>query len=85
MSANFIAPDGTPHLAASHLGISVCLCPNKKDRRLMAYWQEVDVRLSNFCFLDTDCLMLGGSLGSSRRSAGKYPVKRLHRKVAVKP
>ena len=28
-----------------------------------------------FCFLDADCLVVGGSQGSSRRSAGKSPVK----------
>ena len=28
-----------------------------------------------FCFLDADCLVVGESQGSSRRSAGKYPVK----------
>ena len=35
----------------------------------------IDVRLSNFCLLDADCLVVGESQGSSRRSAGKYPVK----------
>ena len=30
-----------------------------------------------FCFLDSDCLVVGKSLGSSRRSVGKYPVKPL--------
>ena len=29
LQANRIAPDGTPHFAASHLGYSVCLCPIK--------------------------------------------------------
>ena len=28
-----------------------------------------------FCFLDADCLVVGESQGSSRRSVGKYPVK----------
>ena len=28
-----------------------------------------------FCFLDADCLVVGKSRSSSRRSAGKYPVK----------
>ena len=28
-----------------------------------------------FCFLDADCLVVGESQSSSRRSAGKYPVK----------
>ena len=28
-----------------------------------------------FCFLDGDCLVVGESQGSSRRSVGKYPVK----------
>ena len=33
-----------------------------------------DLRV-RFCFLDTDCLVVGESQGSSRRSVGKYPVK----------
>ena len=28
-----------------------------------------------FCFLDSNCLVVGESQGSSRRSVGKYPVK----------
>ena len=28
-----------------------------------------------FCFLDADCLVVGESQSSSRRSAGRYPVK----------
>ena len=28
-----------------------------------------------FCFLEADCLVVGESQGSSRRSVGKYPVK----------
>ena len=34
-----------------------------------------------FCFLDADCLVVGESQGSSRRSVGKYPVKPPRRKV----
>ena len=28
-----------------------------------------------FCFLDADCLVVGESQSSSRRSAGRYPMK----------
>ena len=36
------------------------------------------VRLSNFCFLDANCLVVGESQGSSLCSDGKYPVKTPH-------
>ena len=32
-------------------------------------------RTKQFCFLNADCLVVGESQSSSRRSAGKYPVK----------
>ena len=41
---------------------------------LRAYLQEIDVRLSNFCFLDADCLVMGDSHGDSLCSVGKYSV-----------
>ena len=37
--------------------------------------QEIDVRLSNFCFLDANCLVVGESQGSFRRLTGRFPVK----------
>ena len=39
-------------------------------------WLTGDRRQTKqFCFLDADCLVVGKSQSSSRRSAGKYPVK----------
>ena len=38
-----------------------------------------DIRQTKqFCFLDADCLVVGESQSSSRRSAGRYPVKPPH-------
>lgn len=41
----------------------------------------IDVTLSNFCFLDKDCQVVGKSQGSSPGSARKYPVKPPRQKV----
>ena len=39
MTANRIAPDGTPHFAVSHLGLFCLPMSNKKDARLI--WAKV--------------------------------------------
>ena len=38
-------------------------------------FQEIDIRLSNFCFLDIDSLLIRESHASCRRSTEKYAVK----------
>ena len=49
LSANRIAPDGTPRFAASHLGLySVCLRPIKMTRGLYGLKQIFAWRCSHF-------------------------------------
>ena len=48
LSANRIAPDGTPRFAASHLGLFCLLMSHKKDPRLIrvkVYWSAICIEL----------------------------------------
>ena len=49
LCANRIAPDGTPHSAASHLGLYCLHMPHKKDARLTLV--VLDRKLDSFKFL----------------------------------
>ena len=49
LQANRIAPDGTPHFAASHLGLCCLPMSHKRDARLK--WVNGDFVVKNVCQL----------------------------------
>ena len=58
---------------AADLHLCFCICKKPVFLLLGSNYnlQKIDVRLSNFCFLDADCLVVGESQGSSQSFAVK--------------